>query len=152
MPERVLVDTSCLIVLQNIGELDLLKKLYDTVTITPEVAQEFGEPLPTWVKILSSKNTLNKEIFEQYIDKGEASILTLALELPGAVAIVDDSKARTIAVDHGIRISGTLGVLVKAKQKGIIIRIKPIVKKLQSNGFWISPELVRNILAESEEE
>lgn len=99
MPERVITDTSCLIVLHNIGELELLHKLYNTVTITPEVAKEFGEPLPKWFNLSSPANISLKDMLEEYIDAGEASVLALAVELPGSVAIIwDDIKARKIAI------------------------------------------------------
>jgi predicted nucleic acid-binding protein len=51
MLKVVISDTSCLIIFHKIGEMDLLRKVYDTVSTTPEVAHEFMERLPDWIKI-----------------------------------------------------------------------------------------------------
>ena len=51
MPNTIIADTSCLIILANIGEIQLLKKLYGQITTTLEIATEYGEPLPDWIEI-----------------------------------------------------------------------------------------------------
>ncbi len=127
MPEIVIADTSCLIVLDNIGELDLLEKLYGAVFITPEVAWEYGEAIPVWFNIRTVENVIKKEAFERIVDVGEASSLALALELSESIIILDDIKARKLAILNGIKITGTLGVIAKAKRKGIITEIKPFL-------------------------
>lgn len=55
MPEIIIADTSCLIVLSNINELDILRRLYSEITITPEVASEYIHELPGWIKIKNGK-------------------------------------------------------------------------------------------------
>ena len=57
MPKIVISDTSCLIVLDKINELNILKEIYSEVITTPEVKSEFRNSLPDWIKILSPKNT-----------------------------------------------------------------------------------------------
>jgi len=57
MHDRIIADTSCLILFHKIGELDLLRKVYGSVTTTPEVAQEFQEELPEWILIEKSKTS-----------------------------------------------------------------------------------------------
>jgi predicted nucleic acid-binding protein len=49
MPKTIISDTSCFIILANIGELDLLHKVYGQIVTTPDIATEYGEPLPEWV-------------------------------------------------------------------------------------------------------
>jgi hypothetical protein len=51
MPKTIISDTSCFIVLANIGALDLLQQTYGSITTTPEVASEYGQSLPDWVEI-----------------------------------------------------------------------------------------------------
>ncbi len=80
MLKHIISDTSCFILLSKIDELDILKKVYGEIFTTPEVAAEFGEPLPGWVKIISSTDKNLQLLLELQIDKGEASALALALE------------------------------------------------------------------------
>jgi len=53
MHKIIISDISCFITLTNIGELDIIQKLYNKITTTIEIAKEFGEPFPDWVEILS---------------------------------------------------------------------------------------------------
>ncbi len=119
-PETIISDTSCFIILTNIDELDLLQKIYGEVITTPEVAAEFGEPLPIWIKIKSATDKYRQRIIELQIDKGEASAISLAIETADSVLILDDEKARKFAAKLSLKITGTLGVIVKAKLRGII--------------------------------
>jgi len=56
MPKAIISDTSYFIILTNVGELELLQKVYGQIVTTPEIATEFGEPLPEWVEIAEVKD------------------------------------------------------------------------------------------------
>ncbi len=99
MPKTIISDTSCLIILANIGELDLLQKVYGQIITTIEIATEFGEVLPDWIEIKTVIDTYRQQLLEMQIDKGESSAIALALETPDCTIILDDYKARKIA-DH----------------------------------------------------
>lgn len=73
------------------------------------------------------------------IDKGESSAIALALETPGSTVILDDYKARKIADQLGINFTGTIGVIIKAKLKGIIPSINLYWKKSkkQTSGYLL---------------
>ena len=118
MPKTIISDTSCFIILTNINELDLLHKVYEQVTTTTDIANEYGEPLPSWVEIVSVKDKYRQQILELQIDKGEASAIALALETRNSTIILDDHKARKIAEHLGLVYTGTIGVIVKAKLRG----------------------------------
>jgi predicted nucleic acid-binding protein len=81
MPEIIISDTSCLISLNKINCLFLLKELYGNILITPEVKNEFGENLPVWIKVAKAKDNNIYRDLEKKLDKGEASSIALALEL-----------------------------------------------------------------------
>ncbi|MEQ9298178.1 MAG: DUF3368 domain-containing protein [Cyclobacteriaceae bacterium] len=83
---------------------------------------------------------------EFQVDKGEASAITLALELPADLIILDDYKARVAAVGLGLEITGTLGIIIKSKMNHIIPSIKPVLEKLRKTNFRISEALVREAL------
>ena len=97
MPKIIISDTSCLIILNKIGELDLLRQLYNTVTITQDILLEYGEQLPEWIEVQQANDQYRQQLLEMQIDKGEASAIALALETADNIVILDDWKARKLA-------------------------------------------------------
>lgn len=151
MPKAIISDTSCFIILTNIGELALLHKVYGRIITTPEIAAEFGETLPEWVEIAEAADKYRQTILELQIDRGESSAIALALETPDSVVILDDYKARKIAERLGITFTGTIGVIIKAKLSGIIPSVKPILKKIKNTDFRLSDEIESQALKEADE-
>jgi len=147
----IISDTSCFIALSNIGELDILRLLYGKITTTPDIAQEFGEPLPDWVEIVQVSDKTKQRLIEIHIDKGEASAIALALETENPLLILDDYKARKLADNLNLNHTGTLGVILAAKQKGIISSIKPFLKKIKQTNFRISIDLELQALIQANE-
>lgn len=151
MHKLIIADTSCLIILSKINELELLNSLYDSINITSEIAIEFGENLPDWIQIFDITNKDKQRILELQIDKGEASAIALAMEYENSLLIIDDMKARKIASQLNLNYSGTLGVIIKAKLNGKIKSIKPIIEKIKASDFRISNELFEIALIEANE-
>lgn len=152
MRRTIISDASCLIVLSNIDELKILRLVYGQITITPEIVSEFGEFLPSWFDVLSPKNKLRQSDLELQVDRGEASAIALALEIPGSTLIVDDQRARKLADKLGIDFTGTLGVIVKAKLCGIISSVKPNLRKIQWTEFRVGNDGILSVLSEAGEE
>ena len=151
MPKTIISDTSCLIILTNIGELELLHKVYGQIITTPDIAEEYGETLPVWIEIIAAKDNYRQKLLEMQIDKGESSAIALALEMPDSTVIIDDYKARKIAERLGIAFTGTIGVIIKAKLIGIIPSIKPLLQKIKQTDFRLSAEIELNALKEANE-
>jgi len=151
MPKVIIADTSCLIVLAKIGELDLLHKVYKRVTITHDVFQEYGAELPFWIEVRQVIDPYRQQLIEMQLAKGEASAIALALETDDAIVILDDWKARKIAERLRVQVTGTIGVLIKAKHSGIIPSIKPVLLKIRETNFRISDELEQIALKEANE-
>ena len=151
MHSIVISDTSCLIILHKIGELDLLQKVYDSVFTTPEVAQEFSQVLPGWIKIERVKNKEYQEFLETQVDLGEASAIALAKEMVSRLLRLDDLKARKLALKVKIKFTGTLGVINKAKQIGVLDQVKPIIEKLLATDFRISENIIDEMLRKNNE-
>ncbi len=152
MPDLIISDTSCLIVLSNINHLDLLRKVYREIIITPEIVEEYGENLPYWIKMLNVKHVSTQRLLELQLDKGESSAIALAIENPASTIILDDNKARKIARQLGLKVTGTIGVIVKAKLIGIIPSIKPILKEIKKTDFRLSSALEHEALKQAGEE
>lgn len=137
----IVADTSCLIVLQNINELPLLQKLFGKVSITEEVREEFGLPLPEWIKICAVTNLSKKDSLSLILDKGEASSIALCLESSDALLIIDERKGRRIANELKIQTIGTIGILLAAKKNDLIKSTDTLIQRMEDAGFYISQNL-----------
>ena len=151
MQKIIIADTSCLIVLQKIGHLHILKDVFKTVHVTSIVAQEFGFELPEWVMISDAKNREFQIILNATVDLGEASSIALAFEQKDALIILDDLKARKLVANLNLLFSGTLGLIIMAKSLGKITSVKMITDKIKLTNFHITSELEYQILKTSGE-
>lgn len=145
----VISDTSCLIALDRISQLDLLQKLFQQIVTTRKVKEEFGKELPEWIKIIEVQNKAKIQELEAVLDEGEASAIVLALETEKSQLIIDEKKGRKVAQNLKIEIIGTLKVIQMAQQKKIIQSTQPLIEDLQKAGFRFSQKIV-NILLKDE--
>ena len=151
MPDIVISDTSSLILFDKINELSLLQKVYKKLFITPEIAEEFGKDLPDWIEIQTISDKKYQYFLETQLDQGEASAIALANEYDDVLLVIDDLKARKLAERLRFRITGTLGVIHKAKQMSIIDKIKPLIDKLLETDFRVTDNIVKEILKLNDE-
>lgn len=147
----VIADSSCLIALLNIGRLEILHQVYGQLVTTPTVATEVNRPLPDWIQVLEVKDEAHHRELRKRLDPGEASALALALEIANSLLVLDDLPARKVAAELNLPLTGTLGVLKKAKEKGIIPRLKPIINELKSVDFRLSKTIEQRVLLEAGE-
>ncbi|MCW3463005.1 DUF3368 domain-containing protein [Chitinophaga nivalis] len=149
MPQKynvVIADTSCFILLDKIDAVDLLRQLFNTISTTSTIAEEFGKQLPEWVKIMPVIDLHYQRILELEVDKGEASAISLAIESGSALLILDDLKARKVAGKLSLAYTGTLGILLKAKEMGLLPAIKPLLDRIQQTNFRFSVNIFNEIL------
>ena len=151
MPELVIADASGLILLQKIGELDLLRRLYGAVVTTPVVAAEYGLLLPPWIRLEAAADVERQELLAEQVDAGEASAIALALERPGWTLILDDYKARKLAERLGLSLTGTFGLLLRAKQRGLIPAVKPLLDQIRQTNFRFSAAVEMEVLKQAGE-
>jgi predicted nucleic acid-binding protein len=137
--------------LEKIGELELLHKVFGEILITQEIADEYGLNLPEWISIQNSANKNYQKILEASVDKGEAIAIALAVELVDCLLIIDDLKGRNLAETLGIKITGTLGIILEAKLSGKINSVKPLLTKITKTDFHFSEKLEKQILAKANE-
>jgi predicted nucleic acid-binding protein len=147
----IISDTSCLILLIKINELDLLRKFADKIVITSIIKEELKIDLPQWLEVIDPKDKHYQSILELDLDKGEASAIALMFEIDHAVLLIDDLKGRKVADRLNLRFSGTFGFLLKSKEIGLITSIKPIIEKIRSTNFWFSEALLSEILKQAKE-
>jgi predicted nucleic acid-binding protein len=154
--QLTIVNTSPLLYLHQIGQIDLLMKLYSQITVPIAVQQELevgkaqGVNVPDlhdldWVRVVSA---ISETLIPNVIDlgRGEAEVIALGLEHPGSLLILDDQLGRRIALLYSQRYTGTIGVLIKAKQLGHIINIFSLIQQLQNQGMWLTEALIQDAL------
>lgn len=147
-PDAVL-DATTLIGLERIGQLHLIPELLDRAFVTTAVTDEFGDRLP-WMTACDAADQSLLRALEVSVDAGEASAIALAVEKSCRI-ILDDRKARIVARKMGLEITGTVGLLIKAKEKELIELIAPVLDALEKNGFHLSVDLRKEALRICEE-
>jgi predicted nucleic acid-binding protein len=159
----IVSNTSPITSLAAVGQLDLLKQLYQRIIIPETVYQELTGANPTvpgakevstfpWIETQIVVNQSLVQALRQKLDPGEAAAIALAIALNADRLIIDERKGRKIAIDMGVQVIGILGVLLEAKSNGLIDRVKPIVDDLIAiAGFRISQQLYAGILQAAKE-
>ncbi len=149
MSERIVSDSTCLIALERIGIVEILSALYRTIIIPPAVQREFGISVP-WLKVTRLSDPSLATTLKTIVDDGEAEAIALAREYNCRI-VTDDLRARRVARQYGLDVVGTVGVLVLAKQRGIVSSIRPLLTSLENVGFYFSKNLKKEALRLAEE-
>lgn len=154
----VVADTGALISLGLVGQIDLIEKVFGDFYIAGAVWEElqayenpeFGEHLLSQLKKrvirIQSRNYLSV-----VMDYGESESVILYEELHADYLLIDDNKARFIAESFDINCIGSIGLLVKAKQKGLINSLKPVFEKWLDHERYFSKKLLNKILLQTGE-
>ncbi len=156
----VVSDTSVITNLVQIDQLTLLKALFGNIVIPQKVYDELTK-VPKQIELIERLNWIEvKQISDRThfdnllktLDPGEAEAIVLAIELEADALLIDEKKGRKIAQEHGIIITGLLGILIIAKTENLISEVKPILDKLIfETGFRINPKLYQDILKKVDE-
>lgn len=154
----VIADTSVLLNLAFLGLDHLLSGWFGEVHIPEAVALEFtrltaspgrfgGFTLPACCLVTAVPSIPRQIASSPRLDAGEAEALALALSSPFSMLLLDEVAARSVAASLGIRVVGTLGLLVRAKNDGFIPQVAPLLRRLMVEGrFRVSPALVHATL------
>ncbi|MGB9768107.1 MAG: DUF3368 domain-containing protein [Dictyoglomus turgidum] len=149
---KIVANSSPLIALAKIKKLDLLtyeiyipRAVFEEIT---EIGKEYRDELLKWAKekVLNVENKKAVEYLEIILGKGEAEAIVLSEEIKADAILIDDLKAREIATLRGLKVVGTIGILLNAKRQGTITELKPLLDELIKNGIRISKELYEHAL------
>jgi predicted nucleic acid-binding protein len=145
-----------------LGGLDLLPELYGGVAVPAEVLMEleFGsdkDEIAADVKALPNIDIVERQasisrLLTTELDLGEAAVIQLALDTPGATVVLDDLKARRVARRLGLPITGSLGVLLHAKRAGKLDSVRDAIVRLRARGAWLSEAVAKKALKIAGEE
>jgi predicted nucleic acid-binding protein len=156
-----IVNTSPLCYLHLAGILHVLPATLGGVVVPSQVVAELvagrerGYDLPDplalpWVEVRTA--TASHSNAFAFLGAGERAVLTLALTNPDAVAIIDDLPARKVATRLGVQVTGTLNLILLAKQRGHVPAVRPILDRLQDLRFRVSGQLREHILSLAHEQ
>jgi predicted nucleic acid-binding protein len=152
----VIVNTSPLQYLHQVGQLDLFPKLFGRIMVPESVVAELaagrrlGVSLPEpealdWIDRRSPASPV-AGLLSWDLGAGESAVLSLALEHPGSWVVLDDKLARQAAVHLNLPLLGTAGILLRAKHSGHLNAVRPVLNQLAALGFRLTPGTVQNIL------
>lgn len=159
----VVSDSSPIISLSAIGQLDLLKALFGHIVIPVEVFREVGhegsarpgarELAQPWIEVANVRDVGQVRTLGSRLDSGEAATLTLALELQATTVLLDEKRGRLEATRMGLKPVGVLGILQLAKKEGLVPALRPLLTDLHDRaGFRIHPNLLQRVLLEARED
>ena len=154
--KHVIADASPLIGLAAIGAFDLLRRLFGRVTVVEAVYGEVlaGAALPGAAELEAAVehgwvDVVPVSIDAEFADlgEGEACTLSLAMQHAACLVLMDERLGRAYAKDHGVSVTGLMGVLLAAKRAGFIPEIRPLIDRLVDTDFRVSEDIVREVLA-----
>lgn len=154
---KVVVNSTPLIALCHVDGLDLLHKLYGEIMIPKAVYREISakegsvcksevDKAADWLHVKSIKNEMAKSMFKTQLHEGEVEVMILAKETEADLVIIDDMNAKKHAKYLELPVTGTLGVLIKAKQEELIPALKPVLDIMVQNNIYIKDSLIRMCL------
>jgi len=157
-------NTSPILNLAIIDRLSLIREQFTTVIIPKGVLEELrvGENLPgskkilealdaKWLQVEEVQDSAMLRILKRELDSGEAEAITLALETRAQWVLLDESEARRIAKDLGLKVTGVLGILLRACRQKRIPSLRTEMERLREKvGFFIADHLIEDLLKQSQ--
>jgi predicted nucleic acid-binding protein len=158
----IISNATPLIAFARIGELPLLQAIVKNLVIPTAVAREISEYEPersgsidlfqeSWITIQPVQSERQVLLLLPTLDRGEAEVIALALEQNARLVLMDELAGRQVADSLGIPITGSIGVLIRAKQLGKIPTIKPYIETMLQQGIRYSRRFIHEVLQYVEE-
>lgn len=148
----VVANAGPLIALARVGRFDLLQSLYGQLYIPPAVRDEvltsgFGRPgaeevgMASWIHIVDVRDVTAVQLLRERLDAGESEAIVLAIQLDASLLLIDEARGRRVAEACGLNKTGTIGTLIAAKKRGLILEVTPLLDDLRTAGFRMDEEL-----------
>jgi len=160
--QKVVSNSSPIIHLAKIGKLSLLREYFNTIMVPESVFKECvaegkdrkeveAIKKTEWIRVAEVQDKKLVKLLQSFLDDGESEAIALSLESGADLILLDDSDAREKARIYGITVTGTLGVLLRAKKDRKISSLKENIIKLRESGFWVSDFVEERLLEASGE-
>ena len=156
---KVVANTTPLISLASIGKLELLKDIFGEIIIARAVYNEikakqgygYNEIDTGFIKVQNIKGIAYRDFLLNQLDLGETETIILAKELDADFVIIDENIAYKIAKSSELNVVRTLSILLRAKEKGFIPALKPLLDEMILKGRWYTQRVYKTILEQAEE-
>lgn len=160
MSERWVLNASPVIVLARVGQEHLLDALADELVIPHQVTQEIeagpgDDPARRAIdggQFSVVEVAAAPEVLAWDLGDGETAVLSYALENPEWMVILDDAATRKCAQSFGLRLMGTLAVVILAKRRGLIPSAAGVLRSLVRGGFHLEDGVIREALSRTVDE
>lgn len=160
--KRIVINTGPILALiAASGDLEILRRLYDEVLVPNEVAQEVlaGGQLGFGISQFTAASWLCRwstdldisPFLQNTLDRGEASVIQLALSENIGTVCIDETPGRRAARLNGLQLTGSAGILLRAKREGHIVSVKAALEQMRMHGIWLSEKVVQVALREAGE-
>ena len=158
----VVSDSGPLIALAAIGRLDLLRALFGQIVIPQAFYEEVvirgqGDPgsvevrAAAWIEVRQTKDHLAVNLLREVLDAGESEAIVLAQELSARYVLLDDALARRKTRFIGLPLTGTLGLVLMAREAGLVPVVKPVLDELRQTEFRMSEQVYLEVLTKAGE-
>jgi len=156
---KVVANTTPLISLASIGKLELLKDIFGEILIAEAVYNEikakqgygYNEIDTDYIKVQRIKGIAYRDFLLNQLDLGETETIILAKELDADFVIIDENIAYKIAKSSELNVVRTLSILLRAKEKGLIPTLKPLLDEMILKGRWYSQQVYKTMLEQAGE-
>ena len=153
----IISNATPLIAFAKISQLALLQKIVPNLVIPKAVADEIstypqGQPgfidlqQETWLGVQSITSEQQVNLLLPKLDRGEAEVIALALERQAQLVLIDELTARKVAESLNLNVSGSVGILIRAKQVGEIVAVKPLLDAMTQQGIYFSQRFIDAVL------
>jgi len=160
--KTIVINTGPIIALvAALGDLTILKHLYKDVLVPYEVCSEIsqGGSSSFAVKEFNDATWLIKRdapqeirpFLSQTLDVGEASVVQLALQSGISTVCIDETVGRRVARLNRLKLTGSIGILIRAKKEGFPIMMNDAIQRMKSHGIWLSEGVIAFALSQAGE-
>jgi len=158
---KVISNSSPLIALSSIKELDLIRKLWGRIIIPRAVfketvvagkrksgASDIASACRSWIRVINVKNRQEVAALQTVLDEGEAEVVTLGQEVKADLLLFDNREPRLFAGTLNFKVLGTIGIIKMGWQMGLVSDAGSKLQQLRQKGFWIDDILFNKILSD----
>ncbi|MEO0378327.1 MAG: DUF3368 domain-containing protein [Cyanobacteria bacterium P01_A01_bin.17] len=153
----IICNATPLIAFARIGQLPLMKTVVEKVVIPEAVAEEIANyegtmqgrinlPQESWVQVESLQSNEQMQLLLPILDRGEAEVIAFALEKRAKLVLIDELTGRKVAESLQLKVTGSVGLLIRAKELGEITAVKPLLEAMHEAGMYFSQRFIDSVL------
>lgn len=128
------------------GQLHIPQAVHDEIFYKPEAIGTVELASTDWLIVHPVTNTLSVNLLRDQLDAGESEAIVLASELRAELLLIDERRGRRKALQYGLEVTGTLGILIRSRQLQLVGPLRPMLDKLRLLPFFVSQELYQQTL------